>query len=43
MSAADELLARAAAFARDVVMPGAPHWEAEMRLAANGRGAASIG
>ena len=32
MSAADALLARAAAFARDVVMPGAPRWEAEQRI-----------
>lgn len=32
MSASDELLARTAAFARDVVMPGAPRWEAEMRI-----------
>ena len=33
MSAADALLARTAAFARDVVMPGAPRWEAERRIA----------
>jgi len=32
MSAADALLARAAVFARDVVMPGAPRWEAEQRI-----------
>jgi alkylation response protein AidB-like acyl-CoA dehydrogenase len=32
MSAADALLARAAVFAREVVMPGAPLWEAEMRI-----------
>jgi len=32
MSAAAELLARTAAFARDVVMPGAPRWEAEQRI-----------
>jgi len=32
MSAGDELLARTAAFAREVVMPGAPRWEAEMRI-----------
>ena len=30
--AAQEVLARAAAFARDVVVPGAPRWEAEMRI-----------
>ena len=32
MSAADALLAHAVAFARDVVMPGAPRWEAEQRI-----------
>jgi alkylation response protein AidB-like acyl-CoA dehydrogenase len=32
MSAGQELLARTAAFAREVVMPGAPRWEAEMRI-----------
>lgn len=32
MSAAQELLTRTAAFARDVVTPGAPRWEAEMRI-----------
>jgi alkylation response protein AidB-like acyl-CoA dehydrogenase len=32
MSAAQEVLARASAFARDVVMPGAPRWEAEQRI-----------
>ena len=32
MSAAQDMLARASAFARDVVMPGAPHWEAEQRI-----------
>ena len=30
--AAQDVLARAAAFARDVVMPGAPRWEAEQRI-----------
>ncbi len=30
--AAQEVLARAAAFARDVVMPGAARWEAEQRI-----------
>jgi alkylation response protein AidB-like acyl-CoA dehydrogenase len=33
MTAGDELLARTAAFAREVVMPGAPIWEAERRIA----------
>jgi alkylation response protein AidB-like acyl-CoA dehydrogenase len=32
MSAAQEVLARASAFARNVVMPGAPRWEAEQRI-----------
>jgi alkylation response protein AidB-like acyl-CoA dehydrogenase len=32
MSAADALLAHAVAFARDVVMLGAPRWEAEQRI-----------
>jgi alkylation response protein AidB-like acyl-CoA dehydrogenase len=32
MSAAAELLALTAAFARDVVHPGAPRWEAEQRI-----------
>jgi alkylation response protein AidB-like acyl-CoA dehydrogenase len=32
MSAQHELLARTAAFARDVVAAGAPRWEAEMRI-----------
>jgi alkylation response protein AidB-like acyl-CoA dehydrogenase len=32
MSGADQLLAQTAAFARDVVMPGAPRWEAEQRI-----------
>jgi len=32
MSASQDVLARAAAFARDVVMPGAPRWEAEQRI-----------
>jgi alkylation response protein AidB-like acyl-CoA dehydrogenase len=32
LSDADALLARAAAFARDVVRPGAPRWEAEQRI-----------
>ena len=40
MSAAQDMLARASAFARDVVMPGAPHWEAEQRI---GREAVSPG
>jgi len=30
---AAELLARAARFAREVVMPGAPQWEAQRRIA----------
>jgi alkylation response protein AidB-like acyl-CoA dehydrogenase len=33
MTAGDALLARTAAFAREVVMPGAPIWEAERRIA----------
>jgi len=33
MSAGDALLARTAAFARDVVRPGAARWEAERRIA----------
>ena len=33
MDAGDELLQRVRAFARDVVRPGAPHWEAERRIA----------
>jgi alkylation response protein AidB-like acyl-CoA dehydrogenase len=32
LSAAQELLERTAVFAREVVMPGAPLWEAEMRI-----------
>jgi alkylation response protein AidB-like acyl-CoA dehydrogenase len=32
MSAAQQLLARTEAFAREVVTPGAPRWEAEMRI-----------
>ena len=32
MTAAQQLLARTEAFAREVVMPGAPRWEAEMRI-----------
>ncbi len=32
MTTAQEVLTRATAFARDVVMPGAPRWEAEMRI-----------
>jgi alkylation response protein AidB-like acyl-CoA dehydrogenase len=32
MSGAHQLLAQTAAFARDVVMPGAPRWEAEQRI-----------
>jgi alkylation response protein AidB-like acyl-CoA dehydrogenase len=32
MSAPQQLLARTAVFAREVVMPGAPRWEAEMRI-----------
>jgi len=44
MSATDALLARAAAFARDVVMPGAPRWEAEMRIGCEAvEAAAAIG
>ncbi len=46
MSATDELLARAAAFARDVVMPGAPRWEAGQRIgreAVEAAAAAAIG
>lgn len=39
-----ELLARTAAFARDVVTPGAPVWEAEMRIAREAvEAAAAIG
>ena len=33
MSDTDALLARTAAFAREVVMPGAARWEAERRIA----------
>jgi alkylation response protein AidB-like acyl-CoA dehydrogenase len=32
LSAGDELLARTATFAREVVEPGAPRWEAEQRI-----------
>ena len=32
MTAVPQLLARTAAFAREVVMPGAPRWEAEQRI-----------
>ena len=32
MTAAQQLLARTEAFAREVVIPGAPRWEAEMRI-----------
>jgi alkylation response protein AidB-like acyl-CoA dehydrogenase len=44
MDAAEELLQRAAAFAREVVVPGAPCWEAERRIAREAIGAgAAIG
>lgn len=44
MDAGDELLQRAQAFARDVVRPGAPRWEAERRIAREAiTGAAAIG
>lgn len=44
MDAASQLLQRCAAFAREVVMPGAPRWEAERRIAREAiRAAAAIG
>lgn len=41
MDAGDELLQRTRAFARQVVMPGAPRWEAERRIAREALSAAA--